>query len=74
MYKTDSIYWLSLIWKSDSNTSLARIAKNKLASRIKLADLRDNANLSRLPGITEKDIGCAKKYRRAIRFLKTNSH
>lgn len=37
---------------------------------VKLADLRHNSDLTRLPLITEKDLERNKKYSSAIRFLR----
>ncbi|HGK8680643.1 TPA: GTP pyrophosphokinase [Streptococcus pneumoniae] len=44
--------------------------KNELARVVKLADLRHNSDLTRLPLITEKDLERNKKYSSAIRFLR----
>ena len=42
---------------------------NPLARAVKLADLRHNGDLSRLPRITEKDQRRAEKYAKAIAVL-----
>lgn len=42
-----------------------RICKDKLAARVKLADLMDNMDLNRLPGLTPKDFQRLEKYLRA---------
>lgn len=42
-----------------------RICRNKLAARVKLADLTDNMDLNRLPGLTPKDFQRLEKYLRA---------
>ena len=42
-----------------------RICLNKLAARVKLADLTDNMDLNRLPGLTPKDFQRLEKYLRA---------
>lgn len=42
---------------------------NPLARAVKLADLRHNSDLSRLPRITEKDQRRAEKYAKAIAVL-----
>lgn len=42
-----------------------RICRNKLAARVKLADLMDNMDLNRLPGLTPKDFQRLEKYLRA---------
>ena len=45
------------------------IAKNPIAKAVKLADLRDNMDLSRLEVIDEKAEKRLEKYREAYRFL-----
>ena len=42
---------------------------NRIATAVKLADLRHNSDLSRLDTVTERDIERQKKYLRAIRIL-----
>lgn len=49
---------------------VAEIKKNPIARAVKLADLRHNADLSRLEKPTEKDILRREKYLGAIEFLK----
>lgn len=44
---------------------IERICGNKLAARVKLADLTDNMDLNRLPGLTPKDFQRLEKYLRA---------
>ena len=39
-----------------------RVCQNKLAARVKLADLKDNMDLNRLPGLTPKDFQRLEKY------------
>ena len=48
---------------------IKRISENKLASRIKLSDLRDNMDITRLPEITQKDIERLVKYHTAYKIL-----
>lgn len=45
------------------------ISKNKLATKVKMADLTHNADLSRLPAVTEQDLNRQKKYKKAFDFL-----
>lgn len=47
-----------------------RSASNKIARKVKLADLEHNMDARRLSNVTEKDIERLKKYVRAWRFLK----
>jgi (p)ppGpp synthase/HD superfamily hydrolase len=46
-----------------------RSADNKIARRVKIADLEHNMDARRLSNITEKDVERLKKYVRAWRFL-----
>lgn len=47
-----------------------RIATNRDAARVKLEDLRDNADITRLKGLREKDFERLEKYHRAFVFLR----
>ncbi|MCU0224332.1 MAG: HD domain-containing protein [Acidobacteria bacterium] len=47
-----------------------RAGRNDLARRVKLADLRDNCNLERIPKLTQEDYARIERYHRAIRQLK----
>ena len=54
----------------DYMTYVKRIKGNKLATKVKLADLKHNSDLSRLPVVREKDIRRVEvKYKPAIEFL-----
>jgi (p)ppGpp synthase/HD superfamily hydrolase len=48
---------------------IARAAANPIGRKVKLADLRDNADLARIENPTPEDIARAEKYRRAIARL-----
>ena len=48
---------------------IENIAKNKFARVVKLADLRDNMDMTRLPEITDKDLERLKKYHKSFMFL-----
>lgn len=50
--------------KEDYIHYIKRVKKNELARKIKLADLKENMNLKRIPNPTEKD------YKRVIRYKK----
>jgi (p)ppGpp synthase/HD superfamily hydrolase len=54
----------------DYDQFVARVKCNALATKVKLADIGDNMNLSRLPHITPKDEERLERYRRAARFLR----
>ncbi|WP_029904381.1 GTP pyrophosphokinase [Prevotella sp. 10(H)] len=46
------------------------IAGHRIASAVKLADLRDNMDITRLKEITDKDIERLRKYHKSYLFLK----
>lgn len=46
-----------------------RAASNPIARAVKLADIRDNMDLSRLTNATEKDLKRVEKYRRGLAIL-----
>ena len=48
---------------------IARVGLNPLATEVKLADMRDNSDLSRIPNPTDKDRERAAKYEKYIAFL-----
>lgn len=53
----------------DYETFIRRVAPNPIAREVKLADLRDNADLTRIAEPTEKDRARVEKYRRAMAIL-----
>jgi (p)ppGpp synthase/HD superfamily hydrolase len=48
---------------------IARIRPNPLATKVKIADIQDNLDLTRLPAVRDKDLERAAKYHRALRHL-----
>jgi guanosine-3',5'-bis(diphosphate) 3'-pyrophosphohydrolase len=50
-------------------TFIDRCASNELAAAVKLADLADNMDLSRIPNPSESDLARVEKYRRAVDVL-----
>ena len=48
---------------------LKRVMSNPIATKVKIADLKDNSDLSRIPQPTEKDYRRTEKYKQAIKFL-----
>jgi (p)ppGpp synthase/HD superfamily hydrolase len=48
---------------------ISRIRVNALARRVKIADIKDNLDLTRMASITEKDVQRAAKYHRALAVL-----
>lgn len=55
----------------DYEAFVRRVAPNPIARKVKLADLRDNSDLSRITEPTERDRQRIEKYRRAIEYLET---
>ena len=51
-------------------TAMERVATNPLATAVKLLDLHDNIDLTRLAEIGEWELARTKKYHAAIQFLK----
>ncbi|MFI5145127.1 MAG: GTP pyrophosphokinase [Ignavibacteria bacterium] len=49
---------------------IKRVMQNKLACKVKLADLEDNMDIRRIETITEKDAERLKKYLKAYRMIK----
>ncbi len=47
------------------------ISENPIAKSVKLADLKDNSNLNRIPNPTKKDLLRIEKYKEAIKMLHT---
>lgn len=54
----------------DYDAYIARIATNPLARKVKLADLADNMDLSRIPSPTDRDRARMEKYKRAFATLR----
>ena len=48
---------------------IARVKKNKLATRIKIADIEDNIDVLRLAALDEADLARVHKYHSAWQFL-----
>lgn len=55
--------------KSDYMKAIRRVAGNPVARRVKIADLTDNLDVSRIANPTEKDGARLEKYRAAREFL-----
>lgn len=50
---------------------VARAAENPLARRVKMADIRDNLDASRMTRVSQHDAERLDRYVRALRFLET---
>lgn len=55
----------------DYDEFIARAALNPIARQVKIADLEDNMDLTRIANPTSKDEERLEKYRRALEFLKS---
>lgn len=65
----EAIELLSKPKKEDYIHYIRRIKENPLAKEVKMADLQDNMDLSRLNKITEKDLNRVEKYKKAYSIL-----
>ena len=48
---------------------IARVSQNSLATKVKIADLRDNLDPSRITDPSETDVARSRKYQRALEML-----
>ncbi len=53
---------------------ILRVASNDLAVKVKIKDIKDNLDLTRITSITENDLKRIKKYHRALHFLVTRKY
>lgn len=53
----------------DYETYISRCGANMIARMVKVEDLKDNLNLSRIRNIGEEDLARERKYRKALDFL-----
>jgi (p)ppGpp synthase/HD superfamily hydrolase len=65
----------SVTWRTheDYEDFIQRAAQNPIGSRVKLADLRDNCDLSRIANPKAKDFKRVDKYRWAIRLIEEHT-
>ena len=66
----EAVQSLSKNENEDYQDFVARAKKNKIAARVKIADIEDNIDVLRLSSLDEKDLARIKKYHAAWRFLK----
>lgn len=65
---------LLLVTKVDGESYddfVRRAAGNPVSRAVKMADLKDNMNLSRIADVTARDLERIEKYRRALAYLET---
>ena len=62
--------------EEDYQEFIKRAATNKIATKVKIADIEDNLDLSRLGTLTDKDLTRIEKYKKALQYLKAleNKH
>ena len=53
---------------------IARISENRLALKVKMNDLKNNMDLTRIPHPTAKDFARAERYRSEYEFLTNALH
>ena len=56
----------------DYDAFIRRAAQNPISKAVKIADLQDNSDVSRLPTVAEADRARIGKYQRALAFLQTH--
>lgn len=65
----EAIHLLTKTSKTPYDIYIKNIKTNTLATKVKIADLLDNINLSRLSSINVKDISRTRKYLDALEYL-----
>ena len=55
----------------DYDLFIQRAMRNPIGRKVKIADLRDNLDVTRISEITDKDVKRINKYKRALKFLST---
>lgn len=65
----DAIDCLTKRDNEDYDHFILRVSKNNLAKKIKIEDIKDNLDITRLNKITEKDLARVAKYHRALSVL-----
>ena len=71
-FNDDVLAALDAITKRESESYdqfIDRVKENPIALKVKMADLRDNMDILRLPELTEKDLLRITKYHKAYRYL-----
>lgn len=67
---TDALALLTHDKDEEYDSYILKISSNMDAIRVKMEDLRDNSDITRLKGLREKDFERMKKYNRAYVYLK----
>ena len=58
--------------EEDYDEFVQRSLKNEIGRKVKIADLRDNLDVTRVGELTDKDIERVNKYKRALKTLTTS--
>jgi (p)ppGpp synthase/HD superfamily hydrolase len=66
----EAVQYLTKREGEDYMEFVARAKQNKLAAKVKIADIEDNIDVLRLTSLDEYDLARIKKYHSAWRFLK----
>ncbi len=65
----EAINMLTKLPNQDYDDYIKAISKNPLAKAVKMADLKHNSDLSRIPNPEEKDYRRAEKYKKYLQWL-----
>ena len=68
----DAIVLLTKPKGEEYSAYIERVSKNRLATVVKMSDLRHNMQIDRIPNPSEKDFKRIKKYRKAYEFLRAS--
>ena len=55
----------------DYDSFIQRAMQNRIGRKVKIADIRDNLDVTRISDITDTDVKRINKYKRALKFLST---
>ena len=70
---SDAVYALTKTKKQSYEQYIDQVCQNRIAMIVKLADLKDNMDISRLTTISNKDMERLVKYHNAYNFIKSKS-
>jgi len=65
----DSVVVLTKLKGEDYDKYIKRVSKDSWATRVKIEDLKDNMDITRLKNISDKDVGRLRKYIKAYEYL-----
>ena len=74
-FSTEVIEALKSVTKNSDNEDyysfIQRAIQNPIGRKVKIADLRDNLDVTRISDITDKDVKRINKYKKALKILTT---